>query len=106
MSSYTLIVYEEIPENTKLFLVPNDEINSKQREMLAKVAGCFINTETQIDECNWLSNILCKKKSHCARWSNDDDHSDWCAWSKHQKESDVQIEGVVITNVIVTGFVL
>jgi hypothetical protein len=46
----TLLIWENVPENTVLFLVPNTEITPEQRKMLQTCAGHYSNESGASEE--------------------------------------------------------
>lgn len=46
---HTLLVWEDIPETRRIFLIPNDKIDSKMRDALRKSNGKFINSDTEVE---------------------------------------------------------
>lgn len=90
----TLIIYEEIPEQTTLFFVPNSEITEEERKLLDKVAGVIVNLagipQEDIDASNELfENYLDGK------------------WKQYKVEfPEKVISGKHITDVVITGIMM
>lgn len=59
--TYTLLVWEEIPENTKMFMIPN-EIADKYRNYLEEAHNRYINIDETNDGMNFLNYALAKEK--------------------------------------------
>ena len=102
--SHTLIVYEEVPETTKMYLVPNDVITDEQRAKLEKIAGTFMNTDGAVDEGMWLYNVLTAEPEY---WilDSESNEAEFGSWARHKATTDL-IKDVVITSVVLTGWVL
>ena len=54
---YTLLVYEEVPENLRMFLIPSD-VAEKYRSFLEQAHGHYINSDDMNDGMNFLCAAL------------------------------------------------
>jgi hypothetical protein len=119
---FTLLVWEEIPEDTKLFLIPNEVIDSTRLELLKQAHNKFINQDEENDGLRFLNAALLDEK-----YVNDDSmfddgytsHRDggrvyrceptpkeWrCIFAKYKQDSSKVVEAD-ITRVIISGFIL
>lgn len=96
----TLIVYELIPENTKLFLVPNSEITAKQREWLKESHNKFANCDDYTDALQFLNAAINKEGA------DEGFESFQGCFLPYEQGKDDPITNVQITSVYLTGFVL
>lgn len=53
----TLLVWEEVPENTRMFLIP-DEVAQKHRDFLDEAHNCLINQDEMNDGLRFLNTAL------------------------------------------------
>lgn len=105
---YVLIVWEEVPETTKLVLVPRDTLDETDMAILRTAAGAYINTDISPDQhraVDCINAALCTKPEHLA-----DEHpagSKWAMrWKGHARAIDTPITDVTVTTVIVCGFLM
>jgi hypothetical protein len=107
--THTLIIFEQVPESTQLYLVPDSEIDEEHRKVLRTAHGNLVNTvDLELEEedaINCISSILCKTEDHLAeahpkgsRWA--------MHWAKYEKQVDEPLEGLSVSNVYWTGWVL
>jgi hypothetical protein len=61
INKFTLLIWEEIPEDTKLYLVPNEEIDDRLRAVLNCANGQIINTTTSSNGAQVLNHMLTSK---------------------------------------------
>jgi hypothetical protein len=97
---YTLLIYEEVPENTRLFLIPNEEITDEQDKVLKACQNKFVNSDDHTDEMDTLSELIAKKKEHCRDGSK---HA--CLWGDYEEGKEKPLKGT-ITRVFISGFML
>lgn len=58
MQTFTLLVWEEVPEALNFYLIPDDNLDDEDREVLALVQGCYINsTSTSAEQDDALDCI-------------------------------------------------
>lgn len=109
--TYTLLIWEEIPENTRLALIPNDALDDEDRRVLRAAHGKYINSTGVSKEdlvvLDCLNNALCPKDEYLS-----DEHPKgskwamrWHAYLKADEDSN-PIEGENITYVYRAGFIL
>jgi hypothetical protein len=109
-TTYTLLIWEEIPETTHFVLIPNTDLDAEDLSVLRQAHGCFIDglteTETQRKALDYLNAALamnpeCLPESH-------PEGSKWAMrWTKYVRDAhDSPIEEKIITHVFLSGFVL
>jgi hypothetical protein len=94
----TLIIWEEVPENTRFFLVPNTIIDTEFVSNLHQANDRFVNT------VGWRKN---KGLNFLKDWLFDEDGD--CKKSEFEVNSQVDklvFDNVVITRVCHAGFIL
>jgi hypothetical protein len=81
--NYTLLIWEEIPEKTNLFLIPNEEVEKDDRLALMKMAhNKFINSSGWNRGLQFLNEAVLSEDH-----ANDDDfRDDGCSMMYHQGE--------------------
>jgi len=107
--TYTLLIWEEIPESIKLVLIPNDVLGKNDLKIFRQVHGKYINsTETsKADEkaLDRINNALCSVPEHLGK-----DHPIGSKWAMRFKDyirpNEVPIEDENITRVFRMGFFL
>lgn len=107
--TYTLLIWEEIPESTKLVLIPNDTLDASDIDALRKSNGKFINHDVYPDDVrdalNCLSDALCSKAEHLS--DKNPAGSKWALrWKDCIQDDAKPIEGKPITTVFLSGFCL
>jgi len=100
MNTFTVVVWEEIPENTTLYLIPNEIINNNIRDVLRMAHGHFVN-QTDSEEGEYaalkLSDAFGEKES-----ASD---PEWGGKFKEYK-FDGAIENKTVTHIYVSGFLM
>lgn len=100
----TLIIWEEIPEKTTLFVVPNEQIDSRQAALLREASNKFINADDENDGMIFLNNALSSEAQYCIP---DGDPADHCIFAKYRVEPDtLASECGPINRVILSGFMM
>ena len=108
--TYTLLMWEEVPEDTKLFLLPNDTIDDEALQVLRKANGKYINhvdaTKADLDALNCIGNAVCSTAEYL-----DDDHPVGSKWALRwtgclHEEGTGPIEGKTITAVFCAGILV
>jgi len=85
--SYVLIIWQEIPESLKLYLVPSSKIDEEQMALLDKVNGKYVNSDDMCDELEFIQTILAEdheyvyEKSPYKKWG--------CLWHEFKVEQQV-----------------
>jgi len=100
MKRHTLVIWQNIPEETKLYLIPDDEISTEQRKLLKEANGKFINSDPCCEGLDFVN----------AAFSEDEfeDHpfaDQACCFASYETSSN-RIKDVLITSVCVTGIFL
>ncbi len=120
---FTLLVWEEIPENTSFYLIPNEELAIDNRlELLKKAHNTFVNAQEDNEGLRFLNAALCPEEH-----INDDSYFDdgftthhggerikrceptpreWrCIFAKYKQDSNNVVEAD-ISRVVLSGFIL
>lgn len=104
---HTLLIWEEVPERTSLFLIPNTVLTEEERKILHTAHGHHINADEVTKEedkaLSYINDALCENKEHCSPSSK---RGGWATkWHKHKTE-DRPLENVGVTHVYRCGFVM
>lgn len=126
--NYSLLIWQEVPENIKLYLIPNDEIDPEARKVLETVHGYYINasnTNKEIEEA--LSLVDCALVSSGERKQYEEEGGDafgsrgvfdseeqvperwkgcWGDYKVFDEQSKREQVNGTITNVYVSGFLM
>lgn len=94
--SHSLLIWEEVPENTKLYLIPNDEIETDERVHLQAAHGYFINLSNQPKDAELALEVI-----------NQMLDGDWAKYLVYNVGADEKRPEIVgtITNVYLCGFI-
>jgi len=109
MSTFTLLIWEEVPENVSLYLIPNDDLTPEDVGILHKAHNNYINSVHTVARAGHaldaISNALCENPKYLG-----DEHPIGsryaCAWGKYKQSPDLPIQNTMITSVIRCGFLL
>jgi hypothetical protein len=106
--AFVLLIWEEVPESTKLLLIPSEELNEEDVEVLRIANGHLQNTcdltTKQAAAIDKISNALCSNEKYIderyvgTRWA--------MTLTKYIVSDDATIEGKRITSVYRTGYVM
>lgn len=97
----TLLIWEEIPEETILYVIPNDAIDATLRSCLVGAHGQYINS------VGWDKNqSLVALNEYVYDDASVDATPQNNALAQYKVESDKPLTGVVITHVYRSGFLL
>lgn len=100
MNTYTLLIWEIVPEQTELYLIPND-VADKYRSYLTAAHHKLINASEMNEGLAFLNAATCKKEEYV--------EADWidfaCVLSQYRQDQAVPIEAE-ITKVYLSGFML
>lgn len=110
MKTNTLIIYEMVPDEILMYLIPNDAISEEQLELCLLANGKYANSEGGDNEgTKFLINALSPKEEYC----HEDAPDDWkCCFHKYLVQSrNVNMltdnpEMGFINRVILTGFMM
>src|SRR5262249_25245519 len=104
--TFTLIVWEEVPESTKIVLIPNDVLMDLDVEIFRTAQGRYINldnTPEQEKALDCINNALTSDEGCLS-----EDHPKGSRWAmrfaEYLQEFDKPIEDKMITRVFVMGF--
>lgn len=115
LSTFTLLIWEEIPERTRIFFIPNEGIiDERLRKVLDKANGQIINTADMETDAAEVLNLLLTSKypptkddlEHMVDWSS--------AWLGLFEQMEVKLpslgnlgpDGKVVTHVYLSGFMM
>jgi NADH:ubiquinone oxidoreductase subunit len=113
--TYILLIWEEIPERTRLVLIPGSEWSEELRDVLRSVNAKYMNgTEMSAEESrniSILSNALCTKAEYMdsevdPRWNGKFVPYVWGGYEEEEETDPKPIEGKIITAVYRTGWFL
>lgn len=104
----TLLIWEQVPESTDLYVIPNDTLDDDAREVLTRAHGYYINGDTPPLSgiaINCISAALTDNPDHLP-----DEHapgSKWAQrWSTYKQDPKTPLAGTHITHVVRCGFLL
>ena|SRR5271165_1990528 len=102
--THTLLIWQLLPEETVLYLIPNDKLSEEQFEYLEQAQNKMLNASHMNDGLRFLNTALCEdyaekgfeKYRGCLREYKWEDNS----------EAITDRPDISITNVFLSGFVL
>ena len=103
--SNTVVIFSEIPEDTRIFVIPDEVITPEHELLLAGSHGKLVNFDGYDDSLRFVNNAFCKVLEHCG---GDEIPEDWkCIYTQYEVKIEVgkPILGRV-SRVIHTGFIL
>lgn len=105
--TFTLLIWEEIPESIKLYVIPDANLDDDDRKVLEAVQGNYINevglTDEEHDALNCINAALTENPEHLPKEHPAD--SKWaCRFQDYKQEMGPL--GVVISRVVQCGFLL
>lgn len=79
MKSYTLVIWQNIPKETKqnipketkLYLIPDDEISPEQRRLLKEANGKIINSDPNCEGLDFVNAAFSEDEFEGSRHIND-----------------------------------
>lgn len=104
-NTYTLLTYFCIPEEERLYLIPNDAITSDMRGWLTEAQNRFINSDDSNDGMKFLNTALSTEgaeegfEEHLGIFAN-------CKVFNDHALTPTTMDGGVITYVYLSGFAL
>ena len=109
-STYTLVIYEQVPESNTLYLVPNEAIGPEEEKLFSLVHGRVVNgddlTEEEMKATLTLGDVLCAEPKYLSG-DNPVGSRFGGTWAKYRVEDGkVPLTGVVITRVVKSVFLL
>lgn len=103
--SYTLLVYNQIPDYLDFYLIPNKEITGHQLILLIEAHDKLVNSDDVNSGMEFLMAALCEKEENC----NPDVPKEWhCVWNKYKVTNPLHLSSLTgtISRVIKSGFIL
>lgn len=108
---HTLIVYEQRPEEISFYLIPNEVIDQRQRELLALAHNVLVNSDDANEGTDFLAAALAEKKEDCFEGTPE---ADKCIFHKFKYDIGSGPIGVridirmndLITHMYYSGFIL
>jgi len=121
--SYTLLIWEMVPEETYLYLIPNDQISEEQWALMKqanrKLMNCndlnegmtFLNTaltpEEHINDDSYFDDGYTRMSDGSMQLKREPAKKEWrCIYAKYKQADDSLLENTNITRVVLSGFVL
>jgi hypothetical protein len=86
-NTYTLLIWDMIPEEQSLYLIPNSDIDAGDRELLERAHRNYVN-------------IICDDEDAAIQLS------EWLADADFPNVGDTPITGHTITHVYASGFMM
>ena len=102
----TLLIWEQIPETTDLFLIPNDDIERNGwRKRLEEAHGLFLNSDESNEGLDFLNLAVLDEDS---RYVESKEHLNqyMCLFNKYKQNTIRPLTNVEITHVYRSGFML
>lgn len=65
---HTLLVYSEMPEQVRFFVIPNDQLDDNAITMLTKANDCMVNAGEENEGTEFLSYALSEENNSDASW--------------------------------------
>jgi hypothetical protein len=102
---YTLLIYSEVPEDTKFYLIPDSEINDEQRALLNEAHGRMVNSDEMNDGMRFLNDALCPEEHSC----DEETPKHWhCVFAQYRVEevAGAPFTGKEISCVVHSGMIM
>ena len=105
--NHTLVVYEEVPERTSMFLIPNDVMEQNNwLPLLLQANGKFVNNDDNNEGMDFVVAATMQEKYRNTDSFDEGTPKEWrCALTAYRKEP-TDLLDVRISRVIFTGFIL
>lgn len=103
--SKTLLVWEEVPEDTKMYLIP-DDVAKKYRYFLDEAHGRFINHDEENDGMRFLNNALSTESTDDEGWSDEGFDQYRGIFRDYEVKLGSPITQENISHVYLSGFIL
>ena len=100
MSSTTLIIWQNVPEDCKLYLVPDVKITPEQRALVSHANGKLLNCSEDTDGLDFLLAALSESVYEGQPYSESVG-----IWKGFAIEAE-DVDGALITQICLTGFLL
>lgn len=101
--SYTLLIWEEVPETRKVYLIPNS-VAHKYRDLFNIAHNTFINCQKMNDGLDFLSQALLDDIEYAIKDSRY--YTNACEFVKYKIDNTTPIINKKITHVYISGFYL
>lgn len=102
--TYTLLIYEEVPDHMNLYLIPNSEIDDNLEKLLEEATGQYLGSDND-DGINKLYPLL-EEGDHWDEVEEVEKPNPADLVKYKLPETDSKVSGVVITTVRRMGFYL
>jgi hypothetical protein len=99
--TFTLLLWELLPEDVFIYVIPNSVITEDQREILENSHKRIINSDEDIEDSLILNDMLAEEKKYC---NSEIDEKYHCIWGQYKEECSKPLKDKVITNVYWSGF--
>lgn len=100
--SFTLLIWEIVPENTELYYIPNGKISAKQFEYLHQAQNKIINVDEYNDGLRFLNTALGKESAE----EGFEEYLGCFAEYKWEDKDEAITDRDPITNVFLSGFAM
>lgn len=98
--TYTLLIWEMLPEEVSMYVIPNSVIDEEKREILNKSHKKIINCDDDTENTNILSSMIAESKEYA---DPSIDEKLLTIWGQYEEECSKPLDKV-ITNVYWSGF--
>ena len=100
----TLVIWEQIPETTDLFLIPNSEIDDEMRGIMQRAHGKLINADEDVEDALKLNAAFSPKNE---KYPVDDEYLPyWGRFAQYRAEENGPIQNTHVTHIYMSGWVL
>lgn len=106
--SYVLLVWEEIPDDMRLYLIPQEEAD-KHEKYLKQAHNRFINSDDMNDGMRFLDTVLAKQEDDVPESGFEQYLGIWCNYNWYARATNKHTSPITnhtITAVYVSGFYL
>jgi hypothetical protein len=104
--TYTLLVWENVPEKCDMYTIPNDEAE-KFRQYLTLAHNKLLNYDDNNDGLSFLNVALSDQSvEECEGWTECNIAQYAGIWKKYKVEPTSPLKDVVITHVYRSGFAM
>ena len=99
----TLLVYELRPEEVKFYLIPNEVITDRHRELLSLAHNSMMNADDTNEGMEFLCNALADEEKYCLE---DAPEEDKCIWHQYLQDVEWRPIKAEIDHVYYSGYFL
>lgn len=103
--TYTLLIWQLIPESTSFYLIPNEEV-SEHRDHFTDAHGRFLNSDAETDGMRFVASAISSKEDDDIQYAYEEFEEHIGKYAQYIQCSDSPITNKHITHVYMTGFLL